>query len=277
VRSVLALTRLDAGARLLPSLQQALEAADPVYLGREDAVPPPAEPEAAAEWAAPSPRLALSPGLAGPVAARVTVAGRRLLPPLLGFGQVWRKTYSIRLAGAAISPAAVVADWKRDFGRFWPAGNRFLGVAGPIAPGAVAVLDLKLPGPLRLCTGVQVIHCGASSFTFQTAEGHMYGGLITFSAHEDRGTTVVQVQPLTSGSDPAFEAGIRIGLGQRIEDRFWQRTLEKLAGAYGVAATAVTESALVHESMQWSRTLNARHNALVWTLVSAVVGPLLRR
>ena len=74
------------------------------------------------------------------------MAGKRPTSPLQGFGQMWQKTYRVRLAGSEATPAEVIAVWKRDFPSFWPKGNRFFAPLAGIAPGEVAVLDLGMPG-----------------------------------------------------------------------------------------------------------------------------------
>src|SRR6266508_817544 len=57
--------------------------------------------------------------------ANINVEGLRVVGAVQGFGQLWRKTYRIRLDGAAVTPAEVVAVWKERFSSFWPRGSRF--------------------------------------------------------------------------------------------------------------------------------------------------------
>jgi hypothetical protein len=67
--------------------------------------------------------------------------------------------------------------------RWWPTaydrpellaeGNRFFAPLG-IAPGEVAVLDLSMPGRIKLSTGVLVMYADDESFTLMTPQGHMF-------------------------------------------------------------------------------------------------------
>jgi len=66
-------------------------------------------------------------------------------------------------ASARASPA-----WKRDFGSFWPEKNHFYGPLTGIEPGDVAVLNLPMPGRVKLSTGIFVMYADDESFTFMT-------------------------------------------------------------------------------------------------------------
>src|SRR5688572_22000972 len=55
----------------------------------------------------------------------INVTGRRVNSPIQGFGQMWEKTYQVRLAGSPATPEEVIAVWKEEFPSFWPSGNRF--------------------------------------------------------------------------------------------------------------------------------------------------------
>ena len=90
---------------------------------------------------------------------------------------------------------------------FWPKGNRFFAPLAGIAPGEVAVLDLTMPGGLKLSTGVLVLYADEESFTLMTPEGHMFAGWITFSAFDDGGVTAAQAHVLMRASDPLVRDG----------------------------------------------------------------------
>ena len=51
------------------------------------------------------------------------------------------------------------------------------------------MLDLAMPGGLKLSTGVLVLYADDESFTLMTPQGHMFAGWITFSAFDDGGVT----------------------------------------------------------------------------------------
>src|SRR6476469_2552531 len=142
-------------------------------------------------WAKPVERLEVAgvqPGSSG-----INVAGRRPTSPVQGFGRMWQKTYRVRLLGADVTPQQVIAVWKRDFPSFWPKNNRFFAPLAGIQPGEVAVLDLGMPGGMKLSTGVLVMYADEESFTLMTPQGHMFAGWITFSAF-DAGDGVVCAQ-----------------------------------------------------------------------------------
>ena len=133
------------------------------------------------------------------------------------------------------SPAEVVATWRRDFGSFWPPGNRFYGPFTGLEPGEVALLNLTMPGGLELSTGVLVLYADEEGFTLMTPEGHQFAGWITFNAFtRRRAGTTAQAQVLMRSSDPIYEIGMAFG-GHRVEDRFWAATLTALAASFGVA------------------------------------------
>ena len=154
----------------------------------------------AANWAGPVSRLEVGDLPAD--ALNRNVAGRRVTSPIQGFGKLWQKTYTCRMLGAGASPQEVISTWKTKFPDFWPTGNRFYGPITGIAPGDVAVLNLGMPGGMKLSTGVFVLYADDESFTLMTPEGHMFASWITFSALEQDGVTVAQVQILLAGQRP---------------------------------------------------------------------------
>src|SRR3989304_6068502 len=159
---------------------------------------PPPEPEEEphfASWALPVSKLKTED--ISSEAVNLNVDGRRLTGPIQGFGQMWQKTYKVRLPGVTLTPHEIVDAWKKNFGSFWPKGNRFYGSVIGIAPGEVAVLNLAGPGGVPLVsTGVLVIYADAISFSFMTPEGHTFAGMITFGVAEEEGAPIAQVQLL---------------------------------------------------------------------------------
>ena len=222
-------------------------------------------------WAKPVEHLEVAgvePGAKG-----INVAGRRPTSPIQGFGRMWQKTYRIRLEGAQASPAEVVAVWKRDFPTFWPKGNRFFAPLAGIQPGEVAVIDLSMPGHLKLSTGVLVMYADEESFTLMTPQGHMFAGWITFSAFQQDGVTVAQAQVLMRPSDPLYEVGMTLG-GHRQEDRHWEHTLRSLAGAFTVEGEVSTETLCVDKRRQWSNAGNVWHNAGIRSGMHTAMAPM---
>ncbi len=227
-----------------------------------------------AAWARPVGRLHVSDVPAG--AINLNVEGRELTGPLRGFGQMWQKTYRVRLAGGDVAPQTVIATWKANFSNFWPAGNTFYGPLTGIAPGEVAVLNLSMPGGAPLSTGVMVIYADEDSFTFMTPQGHMLAAWITFSAFEEDGATVAQAQALLRANDPLSEVGLRL-FGHKTEDEFWRHTLRSLAAHFGVTAEVEQEVTCVDPRLQWSQARNIWHSAALRTPLYAPVHWLRRR
>lgn len=231
----------------------------------------PAEvPDREHAWATPVSRLKVSGMPEG--AINLNVEGRQVTNPLQGFGQLWQKTYRVRLSGVRVAPQEVIAVWRAHFSEFWPEGNRFFGPLTNIEPGDVAVLNLAGPGGMKgpggaplISTGVLVIYADDESFSFLTPQGHMFNGLITFSSFEDDGVTVAQVKAMVRASDPIYEMSFRLGIGHKAEDQFWLTTLQNLAARFNVKTQARQEVALIDPRVQWSQARNVWHNAAIRT------------
>ena len=114
------------------------------------------------------------------------------------------------------------------------------------------MLNMTLPGRMKLSTGVMVLYADEESFTLMTPEGHMFAGWITFSAAEVEGHTVAQAQVLMRASDPIFELGLTLG-GHKQEDVFWQHTLTAVAAYFGHEGSVETTVVCVDRKRQWRR------------------------
>jgi hypothetical protein len=229
-------------------------------------------------WAAPVSRLTVSDLQEKGV--NLNVEGRRITGPVQGFGQLWQKTYTIRLTGVTISPQEIIKGWKENFASFWPAGNRFYGRPESIASGQVAVLNLAGPGGINppggplISTGILVIYTDDESFSFITPEGHMFAGMITFSSYQD-GDTVAQIQALIRASDPMYEMMFRMGLGHKMEDTFWFQTLRNLAAHFSAPGCEPSlKMVLVDPRMQWREARNVWHNAAIRTGIYTISAPV---
>jgi anti-anti-sigma factor len=213
-------------------------------------------------WAEPVDRLSLPPLPRG--AIRAGTEGRRPTGPVKGFGSLWRRTYAIHLVGSAVTPSEVVQVWKERFGSFWPPAGRFYGAETPIEAGDVALLNLAGPAGLIIATAILVIYADDKSFCFISAEGHMFGGMITFSAHQDNGATVAHVHALLRASDPLFEIAVRLGIVTKPEDQFWQGVLKNLAAYFGVEGQPVRQRAvLLDRSLQWPEAKKIWYNGVI--------------
>lgn len=203
-----------------------------------------------------------------PDAINLNVGGKELAGPERGFGQLWRKTYRVRLQGSSATPREVIARWKSRFSDYWPEGNDFYGSRPRIESGEVAVINLTSPVGAPIATGIAVVHADDESFSFVTPQGHIFAGLIHFSAYPDRGSgeTVAQVESTMRAGDPLFEIGARLGLVHKQEDTFWQKTLANLAADFGARGAPVQmESVLLDRRMRWRAAGNVWHNSAIRT------------
>lgn len=225
-----------------------------------------------ANWAKPVQRLTAA---VVPEGATDLIEGKRLLGPVQGFGQLWQRTYRVRLDGTTLTPREVIAIWKERFPSFWPRGNRFYAPITGIEPGEVALLQLAVAGPVRLSTGVMVLYADDESFTLMTPQGHMFAGWITFSAAEDEGATVAQTQVLLRTQDPLIELSYLLG-ASRMEDRFWERTLEALAEHFGARGVVSKTIVCVDPRWQWSRATNVWYNVGIRNTLHALAAPIRR-
>jgi hypothetical protein len=205
-------------------------------------------------------------------AVNLNVEGRRLASPIQGFGKMWQKTYQARVPADRVSATELIATWKERFPEFWPEGNHFYGPLTGIAPGEVALLNMTLPGRMKLSTGVMVLYADDESFTLMTPQGHMFAGWITFSASETDGHTVAQAQVLMRASDPIFEMGLAMG-GHKQEDRFWDQTLTALVAHFGHDADVDTQVVCVDRKRQWSRWTNVWHSAAIRSTLYTLGAP----
>lgn len=230
------------------------------------------QPRDASFWAQPVDRLKV--GQLPAEAVNLNVEGRQVMGPLQGFGQLWQKTYRVRLPAGTAGPREVIKTWKEEFPGFWPEGNRFYGPLTGIQPGEVAILNLTIPNaPIRLSTGVMVLYADEESFSLMTPQGHMFAGWNTFSAYQEGHELVIQVQVLVRPSDPVWEIGMRL-FGFKEEDRFWSHTVEAVARRFGVEARSEMEAICVDPRWQWRRIGNVWHNAAIRSTLHSLTAPL---
>jgi len=230
-------------------------------------------PRDAANWArkAESLRVAEWPA----EAVNLNVDGRQAVGPLQGFGQLWQKTYRVRLEGCAATPEAVIAVWKANFPAFQPPQNRFFPSVAGVAPGEVVLINASLQG-MPMQTGVLVLYADELSFTLMTPQGHPLSGWVTFSAWDEGGCTVCQVQSMARANDPLYELGFALG-GSAAQEAIWRHVLTSLAAHHGVTGQPVQfEKQCVDRRLQWGQARNIWQNAVLRSLLHAVAQPLRR-
>ena len=232
---------------------------------------PHAEGSRDAAWARPVAHLKVGDVPTG--ALNLNVEGREVVGPLQGFGQLWQKTYWVRLTGLKAGPQEVMTAWKQNFPKFWPRGNHFYPSLVGIAPGEVALLSLAMPGGVPLSTGMLVLYADDVSFTMMTPQGHMESGWITFSAFEEDGQTVAQVQSIARANDPMYEIGFML-FAHGVQERFWNDTLTALAAHLGALGIVQMRKTCVDSRWQWSQAGNLWQNAAVRTGIYLSLAPV---
>jgi hypothetical protein len=227
----------------------------------------------AANWARPVDRLSAA-GVAG--AKDDAVTGKRVSGPLQGFGQLWQKSFTVRLEGVDTTPEAVIATWKAHFPEFWPKGQRFYAPLSGIKPGEVALLDIQpVPGaPVKLSTGVLVLYADDESFTFMTPEGHTLSAWITFSARRDGDVVIAKAEALERPADPFDDIAYKLG-GNQQNNKFWQATLRNLAIKVGVPVPVVeVQISCIDGNRQWRYWRNVRHSATLRSARRTMTSPI---
>jgi anti-anti-sigma factor len=248
LRDVFRLTRLDEFIAVFDSEGQALGASG--FSGGSNMPAYPYQGPLQPGWARSVERL--STGNIPDDAMNINVQGKLPTGPVKGFGRLWDKRYRLRIESGAPEPREIVSLWKSEFPDFWPEGNRFFPAGGAtIAPGTVAVLNLRLPGGLVVATGLMVLYVSDTSFSFISIQGHIISGWITFSSFREGTATIIQVHPLFRAGDPLMELSFRLGAGTQ-EDLFWHQTLGNLAGRLGLRGAIEQRDVLVDPGFQWS-------------------------
>jgi hypothetical protein len=234
----------------------------PDHLGRSE--------ESKAAWAPPVDRLKVSDVPAG--AINLNVEGRQPVSPLQGFGQMWQKTFRVRLSGIAHTPAQVMQVWKENFPSFHPPENHFYPSMSGIKPGEVLLINARvpaLPGTppiLPVAAGVMVLYADDVSFTVMTPEGFPEAGWNTFSVYDEEDGLVAQVQALVRANDPMYEIFNRYLGSSGQQDAIWTHVLTSLSAHFGVKGQVTLTKTLVDPNVQWAHAGNIWKNAGIRTV-----------
>ncbi|HUS13877.1 MAG TPA: hypothetical protein VM536_02560 [Chloroflexia bacterium] len=228
----------------------------------------------AAAWSEPVSTLKVAAVPAG--AVNLNVEGRRVVGPVQGFGPLWQKTFRLRLAGANVTPGEVVQLWKQEFPKLQPRSNRFYPSEAGVEPGQVVLINAVLLG-IPVDTGMLVLFADDTAFTLMTPEGHPESAWITFSAHDDDGCTVAQIQTMARANDPVFEIGFRL-FGSRAQERIWVYVLRELGARFGVRGVPVTiRKTCMDPRMQWREMRNVWMNATIRSMIYVILTPVRQR
>lgn len=206
------------------------------------------------------------PDITAPGVTNLNVNGRRVNGPLQGFGQLWQKTFRVRLSQPGLGPQQVIQALKENFPRFHARQNRFFTSSVGIAPGEVMLINAMTPfGPVS--TGMLVMYVDDESFTLISPEGHPESGWVTFSAYEDGDDVIAQVQTQARANDPLYEFGFVV-LGTKMQDSIWTSVLQSLAKNFNAENAEIEKNKLLLDNQrQWSQVKNIWQNASVRTMI----------
>lgn len=226
----------------------------------------------AANWAQPVAKLMVEGERPG--ALNLNVDGKGLTGPLQGFGAMWQKTYRVSLAGAEVTPEEVMAFWKAHLPELMPADSRFYPSMIGVKPGEVVLISATLPSmfgapAVPVSTGVLILYADDESFSVMTPDGHPESGFNTFSALDEDGATVCQIQSLARANDPIYEFGFRFMGGGAQQEQIWRHVLTQLAQHWSVEPAIEVRNLCVDNRLQWSKAKNVWHNAVIRTTVTA--------
>lgn len=231
-------------------------------------------------WAKPVDRIKVGQVPTG--ATNLNLEGREVMSPLQGFGPLWQKTYRVRLPGANVSPREVVRVWKERFPEFQPADNRFIPALAGVQPGEVLFISATVPTVpglkvgIPVSAGVMVLYADDEMFTVMTPAGFPEAGWNTFSAFEEDGVTVAQVQSMARTNDPIYELGFRFMGGARHQEETWAHVLTSLARHFGVNGTVQTQVTCLDARLQWRQAGNVLQNAMLHTMLYKLTAPFRR-
>ncbi len=204
-------------------------------------------------------------------AINLNVEGRLPTSPVEGFGGLRLRTYRVPLPEIDFAPSQIVELWISNFSNFWPEGNLFYTDGEKIKPGITGLINLTLPGGLRLYTGAIVMYAGDESFSLMTLQGHMFSGWITFSSYLENGMLYAQTQALIRPNDPLYELAFQLGLGPKSEDQFWHSSLLNLARYFGVRTHVQQDNRIIDRSLQWRYFGNLWYNAAIRSVLFQII------
>jgi hypothetical protein len=213
-------------------------------------------------------------------AINLNVEGRQVVSPLHGFGPLWQKTFRVRLPGTTAAPAEVMKVWRENFPKFQPPENHFYPPLTGIRPGEVVFISGRVPAwpgtppILPMSSGVMVLYADEECFTIVTPEGFPESGWNTFSAYEEEGYTVAQVQTLARSADPLYEFYHRFLGSSEQQDKTWSHVLTTLAAHFGVVGQVQMHNVCLDPGVRWSEAKNIWYNAGIRTVFYLLGAPL---
>jgi hypothetical protein len=234
-------------------------------------------PRDAEHWAQPVSKIRVTDVPRG--AVNLNVDGRLVVGPLQGFGQMWQKTYRVRLPSLTLSSKQVMDTWKAEFPNFQPPASHFYPPMTGIEPGKVIFIELNLPvvegvNLIPVASGVMVMYADDEMFTVTTPEGFPVSGWNTFSVHEEDGCVIAQIQSIDRATDPIYEFGTLVMGGAARQEENWVYVLTRLSERFGIKGQVQMHKVCVDPRWQWSEARNLWKNAGVRTFFYKLAAPL---
>ncbi len=282
LRQILDLTQLSEAMPVFDSLAPALSAmgvaAGSVPSGESRVVEVSRDATAGAgrgrvaNWARPVKKLRWT-RMPGAISS-LNLEGRRPVGPVKGFGQMWEKTYELRIPGANKTPSEITAIMKGNFVSFQPPQNKFYPSLAGIVAGETVLIKSSTMG-IPIYTGVLTSYADDVSFTFMTPQGHPESGWVTFRVFPEAGQTVCQIQGLARANDPVFEIAFRLH-GSKFQEQIWKHVLASLGRHLDVSVPVTMKKRCVAPNLQWGQAVNIWYDAQIRTLVYIALWPLRR-
>ncbi|HEY3976743.1 MAG TPA: DUF1990 family protein [Streptosporangiaceae bacterium] len=151
--------------------------------------------------------------------AQPPAAGQQALAA--GHGPLLHRSYTVRIAGAGLSPAALIALVETSLNWASPEMAVFRktrGGSGGLAPGDELVV--RMPGPWD--GPVRVASRDATSFRLITLDGHLEAGLIEFRAGPDGDALRFEVESWARAGDRLADVLYnRLRLAKEIQLNMW--------------------------------------------------------
>lgn len=153
-----------------------------------------------------------------------------------GAGPRFHRTYRVRIAGAALSPEAIIARIGEDFAPFVaPEVARFektAGAEGTLSAGDEYLVHINGPwdGPVR------VVEVEPTRFVLATLEGHMEAGQIEFRAEEAgaSGETRFTIESWARSRDALVDVAYDdLSVGKKAQQAMWTYFCRRVAEESG--------------------------------------------
>ncbi|GAA4831118.1 DUF1990 domain-containing protein [Saccharopolyspora rosea] len=122
-----------------------------------------------------------------------------------GCGQLFHRTFSVRIEDPAVDPATLIGTIRDDMNRAVP-GEAARVCRNSGEPGRMCTGDeftVHMPGPWN--GPVRVVSCTEDSFRLATLEGHLEAGLIEFRARPEDGVLRFEVEAWARPSSPLVD------------------------------------------------------------------------